>query len=280
LIELGGTAMGLYMDRHDLTGTTTATEVAAAHLSDLEAQERHGVKFSTYWFDYERQATFCLVEAPSAEAVQAAHRDSHGMVANEVIPVEQGAVERFLGSVEDPSQIGREAESAFRTILFTDLEGSTELTQRLGDEGAMRLLRIHDEIIRRELERENGREVKHTGDGIMASFSSVQRALAAAVQIQKALGEHTAAHPESPLRVRLGISAGEPVTEGEDLFGAAVQLAARLCDLAHPGTIVVSGVIRDLAIGKTFDFGPLRSEHLKGFPEPVSVCELSWSGNG
>jgi class 3 adenylate cyclase len=272
--------MGLYMDRHDLKGTTTATEVAAAHLSDLEAQDQHGVRFSTYWFDYERQATFCLVEAPSAEAVQAAHRDSHGMVANEVIPVEQGAVERFLGSVEDPSQMGREAESAFRTILFTDLEGSTELTQRLGDEGAMQLIRIHDGIVRRALEHEGGREVKHTGDGIMASFSSVQAALAAAVGIQEALGEHTAAHPETPLRVRIGVSAGEPVTEGEDLFGAAVQLAARLCDLARPATIVVSGVVRELAIGKAFNFSPLHSEHLKGFPEPVSICELSWSRTG
>ena len=76
------------------------------------------------------------------------------------------------------------------------------------------------------------------------------------------------------------MSAGEPVTEGEDLFGAAVQLAARLCDLARPATIVVSGVVRDLAIGKAFSFGALRSERLKGFPELVSVCELSWSGTG
>ena len=271
--------MGLFMDRHDLAGTNAA-EVAAAHLSDMEVQDRHGVSFISYWFDYERQANFCLVEAPSAESVEAAHRDSHGMIPNEIIPVEQSAVERFLGSVEDPSQTGREAESAFRTILFTDLEGSTDLTQRLGDEGAMRLQRIHDRIIRDALEREGGREVKHTGDGIMASFSSVQAALAGAVVIQEQFAAHAAAHPDAPLRVRIGMSAGEPVTEGEDLFGAAVQLAARLCDLARPGTIVVSGVVRDLAIGKAFSFRAPRSERLKGFPEPVSVCELSWSGTG
>ena len=272
--------MGLYMDRHDLSGSTSAADVAAAHLSDLETQDRHGVRFTAYWFDYQRQATFCLVEAPSAEAVRAAHRDAHGGLPSEVIPVEQGAVEQFLGNVEDPSQVGREAESAFRTILYTDIEGSTDLTQRLGDDGAMRLIRIHDEIIRQALTDEGGRIVKHTGDGIMASFSSVQAALATAVGIQAALGEYNAADPEAPLRVRLGMSAGEPVTEGEDLFGAAVQLAARLCDLARPGTIVVSGVVRDLAIGKAFSFSAPRSERLKGFPEPVSVHELLWSEAG
>jgi class 3 adenylate cyclase len=271
--------MGVFMDRHDLDGASAA-DLAAAHLSDLETQARHGVRFLSYWHDYGRNAAFCLVEAPDAEAAQAVHRDAHGNLANEIIPVDPDDVVRFLGRIDDPVKSGRDAESAFRIILFTDLEGSTELVQRLGDDGAMRLLRIHDGIIREALARHEGREVKHTGDGIMASFSSVQAALAGAVAIQQGFADHNASHPEPPLRVRIGMSAGEPVAEGGDLFGAAVQLAARLCDHASPDIIVVSSVVRDLAIGKGFTFGSPSETRLKGFPVPVALCELSWSGKG
>jgi class 3 adenylate cyclase len=268
--------MGFYMDRHDLEGATPA-DVTAAHRSDLETQARHGVRFITYWFDYDRSAAFCLVEAPDAETAQAVHRDSHGSVANEIIPVDPDAVVRFLGRIDDPLGSGRDAESAFRIILFTDLEGSTAMVQRFGDDGAMRLLRIHDGIMRDALARHAGLEVKHTGDGIMASFGSVQAALACAVAIQQGFAAHNLSQPDPPLRVRIGMSAGEPVATGDDLFGAAVQMAARLCDHARPGNIVVSNVVRDLAIGKSFTFGPSSEATLKGFPLPVALCELSWS---
>ena len=273
--------MGVYMDRHDLEAATTAeavaqAELAGAHLMDLESQARYGVRFLSYWFDYQRNTSFCLVEAPDAEAAQAVHRDSHGLVANEIILVDPDEVARFLGRIDDPTQSGRVAESAFRIVLFTDLEGSTALVQRLGDDGAVRLLRIHDGIIREALARHAGREVKHTGDGIMASLGSVQAGLHGAVDIQRGFAAYNASH-EPALNVRIGISVGEPVAEGDDLFGATVQLAARLCDYADPGMIVVSGVVRDLAIGKGFAFGPGGEATLKGFPHPVTLCEVNWS---
>jgi class 3 adenylate cyclase len=267
--------MGFFMDRHDLEAATAA-DVAAAHLIDLETQERYGVRYLSYWHDYARNAAFCLVEAPDADAAQAVHREGHGDVANEIIPVDPGEVERFLGRIDDPTQSGRAAESAFRIILFTDLQGSTAMVQRLGDDGAMRLLRIHDGIIREALARHEGSEVKHTGDGIMASLTSVQKALHCAVEIQQGFAAYNASH-EPAMKVRIGISAGEPVAEGDDLFGAAVQLAARLCDHADPGRIVVSGVVRDLAIGKGFAFGPGGEANLKGFPQPVTLCEVVWT---
>jgi class 3 adenylate cyclase len=184
----------------------------------------------------------------------------------------------FLGRIDDPLETGRDAESAFRTILFTDLEGSTATVQRIGDEGAMAMLRVHDAIVRRALTEHRGLEVKHTGDGIMASFGSVRDALAAAVQMQRDFAGHNAEHPDASLAVRIGMSAGEPVTEHGDLFGAAVQLAARLCAHAAPGTIVISSVVADLAIGKQFVFGPPRTATLRGFPAPVTVCEVDWAG--
>jgi len=268
--------MGFFMDRHDLEGETAA-DLASAHMRDLEVQERHGVSFMSYWFDYHRNAAFCLVEAPDAEAAAAVHREAHGSVPNEIIRVDPDAVTRFLGRTDDPLATGREAESAFRIILFTDLEGSTDLVQRLGDDGAMTLLRVHDAIIREALAEHRGLEVKHTGDGIMASFASVQDALRAAVRIQRGFASHNASRPEARLRVRIGVSAGEPVAEGGDLFGAAVQLAARLCAYATPSTIVASSVIADLAIGKGFAFGDRREVQLRGFPAPIPACDVEWA---
>ena len=267
--------MAYFMDRHDLEGASAA-DLESAHMRDLEAQERHGVRFLSYWFDYDRNAAFCLVEAPDADSAIAVHRDAHGTVANEIIPVDPGDVARFLGRIDDPITTGRAAESAFRLILFTDLEGSTAMVQRLGDDGAMALLRVHDTLVRAALAQHHGLEVKHTGDGIMASFASVQDALAAAAAIQRGFEAHNMAEPDAHMSVRIGLSAGEPVAEGGDLFGAAVQLAARLCDRAAPATIVAASVVADLAIGKGFAFGERREFVLKGFPEPVPARELEW----
>jgi class 3 adenylate cyclase len=164
-------------------------------------------------------------------------------------------------------------ETAFRTILFTDMAGSTSLTQRLGDARAMAVLRAHDRIVGEALERNGGSEVKHTGDGVMAAFPSVVGAIESAVQIQRRL---TDAEDSTDIRLRIGMSAGEPVTERNDLFGAVVQLAARLCSRAQPGSVLVSGAVRDLAMGKGFEFVKRGRVTLKGFEEPVPVFEVIW----
>jgi len=125
------------------------------------------------------------------------------------------------------------------------------MTQRLGDAGAMAIVRAHDEIVRGALERHRGSEVKHTGDGMMAAFPSVVSAIECAVEIQRRIAEAEGTGRIS-VRVRIGMAAGEPVTEGNDLFGATVQVAARLCSRADPGGILVAGAVHDLALGKGF----------------------------
>jgi adenylate cyclase len=157
-----------------------------------------------------------------------------------------------------------------RTVVFTDLEGSTALTSALGDRAAQQLLHEHDALVRNVLAAWGGREVKHTGDGIMASFPSVSGALRAASGLQLALGERNAGASSMPaLVVRVGINTGEPLEEGDDLYGTVVQLAARLCAAAEPGQVLVSNVVRELAAGKGFHFDDLGEGTLKGFPEPV-----------
>jgi class 3 adenylate cyclase len=194
--------------------------------------------------------------------------------------VDPGAVESFLGRIQDTSAF-REPEKpvsdiAFRTVLFSDMKGSTNLTQRMGDEATMRVLRTHNAIIREALAGLGGREVKHTGDGIMASFASVTRAVECSITIQRNFSEHSRGNPDAPIRVRIGAAAGEPVEDSEDLFGATVQLASRICDCAEPGTILVSNAVRELAIGKGFLFRDRGETEIKGFDELVRLHEVRW----
>jgi class 3 adenylate cyclase len=266
-----------FMDRHEFPGLT-AIDAANMHLKDLEVQDRFGVQLLTYWFDYDRQTAFCLAKAPSADPVRSLHAASHGAIPNQVIEVDEQAVERFMGGPVEHKPGEPYVETAFRTIVFTDLEGSTSLTQQLGDTRAMGLLRAHDQIIRESISRHGGTEVKHTGDGLMAAFPSVARAIESAVQIQKRFADEDSA--EIQVRVRIGMSAGEPVTENSDFFGAAVQLAARLVDRAEPGTVLVSSAVHDLALGKGFVFRKRGRLRLKGFAEPVQVYEVMWQDGG
>jgi class 3 adenylate cyclase len=265
-----------YLDRHELAGVTAA-DVAQAHIKDLTFQDRYGVDYVTYWFDDERQTSFCLARAPDREAVVTVHRESHGLVPSTVIEVEEGMVRQFMGGIATHAAGEPYVATAFRAILFTDLEGSTALTQRLGDAGAMSVLRRHDEVVRRALRDTSGSEVKHTGDGIMASYATVTAAIRGGVLIQRTLNAPSEGGAVLPVGVRVGIGAGEPVTEQDDLFGAAVQLAARLCARAQPGTVLVSSAVRDLAVGKGFEFHRRGALRLKGFDEPVRTFEVAWS---
>jgi Adenylate cyclase, family 3 (some proteins contain HAMP domain) len=156
------------------------------------------------------------------------------------------------------------------TILFTDMEGSTALTQQLGDDRAQDLVRKHNTVVREALKAYTGKEIKHTGDGIMASFGSARGAVDCAIAIQRALAV------SDSVRVRIGLNAGEPVAEEQDLYGTSVQMAARVCAEANAGEILVSNVVRELAAGKGFLFNDRGEFVAKGFEEPVRLYEVSW----
>jgi class 3 adenylate cyclase len=163
------------------------------------------------------------------------------------------------------------------TILFTDMEGSTSLTQRLGDAEAQELVRAHNAVVRDALRSHSGDEIKHTGDGIMASFHSASGALECAIAIQRALALHNQDHPDATINLRIGLNMGEPVREQDDLFGQAVQLARRICDRAAPGQILTSNVVRELVAGKGFLFSDQGETELRGFEDPVRLYEVRWA---
>lgn len=263
--------MPIFLDRHDMVDQS-AEETAKLHLKDLEVQEQYGVKFLTYWYDADRRTTFCLVDAPDKETADRVHAEAHGYVANEMIEVDLSAVEAFLGRIHDPptSKLKPIAESAFRAVMFTDIVGSTEMTAKLGDAMSLELLRAHDAIIRRCLEKFGGTEVKHLGDGVMASFNDAPTSVACANEILAKFSSYNE-NSGSPIKLRIGIHVGEPVEESNDLFGSVVQKAARICNSAKPGAALVSQEVRDACLNTDLVFQPAGSHELKGFDEPVDL---------
>ncbi|HEX9642056.1 MAG TPA: adenylate/guanylate cyclase domain-containing protein [Candidatus Krumholzibacteria bacterium] len=159
-----------------------------------------------------------------------------------------------------------------RTILFTDIVGHTEMMQRLGDAKGRDILREHERITRETLAAYGGTEVKTMGDGFMASFGSVTKAMDCAIALQRAF----AAHDGEPLLVRVGLNAGEPIEEDGDLFGSTVILASRIAAKAEGGEILVADTVRGLCSGKGFLFADRGEFVVKGFEEPVRVYEVRW----
>jgi class 3 adenylate cyclase/pimeloyl-ACP methyl ester carboxylesterase len=182
------------------------------------------------------------------------------------------AIEDFLGGSEGSSS--SEIREGLQTILFTDMVDSTAITQRLGDESAQDLVRAHNTIVRDSLRFFGGVEVKHTGDGIMATFPSASRALSCAIGLQMEVALHNGANG-TDLQVRVGLNAGEPIAEEKDLFGTSVQMAARICGEAQRGQVLVSNVVRELAAGKGFEFVDAGEAELKGYDAPVRLYAAS-----
>jgi class 3 adenylate cyclase len=249
-------------------------------------------------------------------------------------------IHQFLGEGVEAARSEPAVTAGMVTILFTDIEGSTVMTQRLGDAKAREVLREHERIVREALKAHGGSEVKTMGDGFMASFGSATKALECAVAMQRAFEARNAslpAHPVAegdspvaqgdsqrrgrealearpersrrgraepqppahastgsaranrdvgaspePIRVRIGLNAGEPIAEDDpdgrgDLFGTAVIRAARIAAMAQGGEILVANVVRELAEGKGFLFGDRGEVALRGFDDPVRVFEVRWT---
>ena len=274
------------MDIHEVPGGVSAEDVGKAHAEDIKIENKYGVHYHKYWVNEKAGKIFCLCHAPNSEAAIQVHREAHGMVADKVIEIQPELAEGFLGGVE-VNEAGaalvpgatNERDPGIRTILFTDIVESTTLTQALGDEAAMALLDLHNAVVRNALTGLGGREVKHTGDGIMASFVSAAAAVKCATRIQRELAKHAESQRDRAVKVRIGAAAGEPVERHDDLFGCTVQLAARLCSHASPEQILVSNAIAELCLGKGFLFQDVGDVALKGFDRPVRAHAVVWAGD-
>ncbi len=188
---------------------------------------------------------------------------------NAILPVARGLLRLEADALQ---RLG----PADLTILFTDIQDYTSTADRLGDRAAQSMVRAHNRIVRAALSEHGGREIKQTGDGIMAWFLSARRAVAASIAIQREIRAHNQRRRAVTLRIRIGLNAGEPILEEGDLYGTPVIVAARVADLARGGQIYVTDVVRQLAGAKHYSFQPVGVHQLDGLREPVEIFEVAW----
>ncbi len=178
---------------------------------------------------------------------------------------------------EDPAQMVQTGSGTL-TIVFSDIEGSTRRAEQLGDEAWMRLLNFHNRLVRRQVERAGGYEVKAQGDGFMLAFPSARSAILCSMEIMRALEVHGRSRPNDALRVRIGMHTGEAIEEDGDLFGRPVVLAARIANQASGGEILVSSLVREIVESRgDLSFGASREVELKGLVGRHLLHPLLWS---
>ena len=242
------------MDLHILPGVK-AKDVADAHMMDTMMEEEHHCKCMTYWIDEVRGHVFCLIDAPHKDVVTELHNKSHGLVPHKIIEVQTSLVEAFLGRVNDPedaelTDTGLKLinDPGFRIIMVAMAGDQTLLQHSLGKEKAVELNNMLRNLIRQELVNFGGKEVEHKETGLIASFVSAGKAVSCAMAIQEKLyGTEM-----QDCGLRMGIHAGEPVTNSEKLFGETIQFAKRLCFIANNLQVALSSSVIELVKNENF----------------------------
>jgi AraC-like DNA-binding protein len=233
------------MDRHDVQETVTAEQIAHIHQEDLKIQGEFGCRGMTYWFDDKRKTAFCLIEAPDAESIQKMHNKAHGQVPHSIIEVESGVVESFLGRIQDPEKARNAAlniinDPAFRTIMVIYLSH----VSLNGDSGSHKTsIENINQSIRKSIQSHAGNIVRQSDDYYLVSFKSVTNAVQSALEIQQMAKELVKIEKKG--NIKIGLSAGVPVTEKKLIFEDTIKLAERIAALVK-GEIVVSAEVKEL----------------------------------
>ncbi len=257
-------AVDVVGDKNNLETEQRRTLLATA-LTDMGTKPEAARTFSGKYEEY-------MGEKRYMGMVQAGRVAAESFLENPSAPLP--AMKSLFDAWGKPQQTA--TTSRIIAVMFTDMVGSTDMTQVKGDAAAQVIVRRHNSIVRAALNEYGGKQVKHTGDGIMASFPSPASAVEATIAIQRAVAANNARFPDQVLHLRIGINAGEPIEEEEDLFGATVQLAARVCAAAGTDQIVCTNVVRELT-GSKATFVSRGPTALKGFSEKLTLYEVAWS---
>ncbi|UAY50873.1 nickel-binding protein [Ferruginibacter albus] len=244
--------MPLYMDQHILPGVK-AKDVAEAHQMDMLIQHDHSCNCITYWIDEKRGNVFCLIEAPSKEAVQALHGQSHGLVPNKVIEVNSSIVESFLGRITDPEDVVMQDglkvfnNTSFRILMVVRISDVALLQQQLGRSKTNELIVQYNTALRKILTEHGGREIENDKNDFVISFTATNKAIACALEINDALSVI------NDLGWKIAVSAGDPVANNEQLFGDTIQLAERMLSIIKDAPILISSNVKDLLAKEYID---------------------------
>ncbi|SDS40072.1 Helix-turn-helix domain-containing protein [Formosa sp. Hel1_31_208] len=236
--------MPIYMDFHDVPKGITAKHVAEMHQADLKIEHKYNCRGLTYWCDERRQTAFCLIEAPNEQAIIDLHEEAHGDIPQRIIEVNDTIVESFLGRIEDPVKsqnikLNIINESAFRTLMVINIKKHILRTENIETLNAA--IRGYKKSIINIINSEDGRLVKQEGNSFLMSFTCVTNAVQSAIKIQELY--NCVITPD--LEFNIGLSAGVPVTENENIFEDTIKEANFLCYIIK-GEIIISPEIKDL----------------------------------
>lgn len=274
--------MPIYMDVHTVPGVK-ARDVAEAHTKDLLHQDEHQCRCMTYWIDEVRETVFCLIDAPTKEAVVELHEKAHGLIPNKVIEVNSTVVESFLGRIYDPENVevandGLKvfSDPSFRILVVTKTVDPVLLRYKLGIEKANALFKEHNDIIRKNLSQFEGREVDHGGTGFIISFSSAAKAVWYALAVQKELPVTVT----NALSFKMSINGGEPIEQSNRLFGDTIQAAEHLCSINKYFKVAITSLVKELVmkdhLQKEVDFLTLSPQDEALLASLYSILENNW----
>jgi len=264
---LAGACEALSLER-DLDGRA-ASEILSDSVQFMGFEKAQAETFSGRYRDY-------LLADPRYMQMFVAGRDA----LKSYFSGDNGGTKHLEQALEEWNRPkAREEKTEMTTVMFTDMVGSTSLTLTVGDAVAQQAVRAHNLIVREALREFGGREIKHTGDGIMAAFPTTSNSVEAAIAIQVNVRARNRVIPEPPLHLKIGINAGEPIVEDDDLFGATVQLAARVVDAAQTEQILVSDIVRGICAGKNLRFVNRGPYQLDGFKDNIVLHEAVWDEN-
>lgn len=230
--------MPLFMDLHkasDYSVKPTMEEIKRNHIADLATQHKYNVKFLQYWINEEAGLVFCLMEAPDKESCAAVHREAHGDMPCNVIELQGGDYQAFMGgdmSVNTFDIVERgdgTLDTGYRVIMAAAI-----LYPSAGATIYHQLEQVADQA--------GGRLVPRPGNRLLIAFTEGHAAIECALHLIKQVREEKG----TGIEIRIGIGAGEPVTDSRDLFGDSVQLANRLCDIAQHGQVVIAPLVKQL----------------------------------
>ena len=240
--------MPIYMDRHDVSEKVTAENVAQLHQADLKIQHQFNCRGLTYWFDGKRKTAFCLIDAPNKDAIKKMHDKAHGEVPHRIIEVDDAVVESFLGRIEDPkksqnTELNIINDPAFRTIMVTEIKHLS--LKNITSKNLNTVNHNHSKNIVKTISKFKGSLVKQKLNHFLCSFDSVTNAVLCAIEIQTMGKQINNKGFDSDIKLKIGLSAGVPVTEKEGIFEDTIKIAERLCDVVK-GQIIITSEVKDL----------------------------------
>ena len=245
--------MPLFMDFHLFTDDINIEGVKEAHIADKSIQHKYNVKYHQFWVNEDAGTVFCLMEGPDKETCERVHKEAHGNVACEIVEVQGGFYDAFLGKSKKADgglvrQADGKVDDANRFILVVDIIGNSAV-EGPSDLQSLKLPKEARKLVIKKIESYEGNEVRQIQDSIIGIFINGDHALRCAVNIQKTLDTKKIESQNNDwnVRYRIGLSNGQPIKENKDFLEEPITGAQRLCLVANYGEIVLSRAFEKLS---------------------------------